>query len=213
MVNEMKANRPVRPRKKPARPWNGLLGRLARYSHIYSSAIHEVLEAQVLDEMDAAALTLPQLHLLKLVVLNGKHQMGEVASFLGVSAPATTKNVDKLVEARLLERRPSPDDRRAWLLSATGEGRKLVRRYEAAADRRLTRAFAAMEPADVERFASLLERFSVALYRSSQAKQGFCLRCAAHIEDHCLVGQVFGGCPYQRMRLVHEGQPPRSGAT
>ena len=208
----MTTNRPLRQKKTSARPWNGLLERLARYSHIYSAAIHEVLETQVLDELGAAALSVPQLHLLKLVSLNGMHQMGEVASFLGVSAPATTKNVDKLVESGLLERRPSPDDRRAWRLSATRKGRELVRRYEAAKDRQMTRAVAAIEQSDVEQFASFLERFSVAFYRSSPAKQGFCLRCAAHVEDHCPVGQVFGGCPYQRLRLAHES-PPRSGAT
>ena len=48
-------------------------------------------------------LTLPQLHLLKLIDRHGRHPVGEVADLLGVSAPAATRNVDKLERLGLLD--------------------------------------------------------------------------------------------------------------
>ncbi len=53
------------------------------------------------------------------MTLNGRHQAGELAEFLGVSAPAATKNIDKLERFGLVVRSPSKGDRRATQLSAS----------------------------------------------------------------------------------------------
>jgi hypothetical protein len=69
--------------------------RLLRYSHIFASTVREILESKLLREASPLPLSLSQLHLLKLMTLNGRHQVGELAGFLGVSPPAATKSVDK----------------------------------------------------------------------------------------------------------------------
>ena len=107
---------------------------LLRYSHIFASAVRDLLELKVLREVTDDPLTLPQFHLLKLISLNGTHQVGEVAQFLGVSPPAATKNIDKLEGLGLVARSPSTDDRRATLLASSHKGRRLVKRYEALKD-------------------------------------------------------------------------------
>ena len=95
---------------------------LLRYSHIFASAVRDLLELKVLREVTDDPLTLPQFHLLKLISLNGTHQVGEVAQFLGVSPPAATKNIDKLEGLGLVARRSSTRDRRATLLASSREG-------------------------------------------------------------------------------------------
>jgi DNA-binding MarR family transcriptional regulator len=106
-----------------------LLG-LLRQTHIFASTVREVLEVKLLREVTTAPLTLPQLQLLKLMVRDGQHQLTQVARFLGVSPPAATKNIDKLVGLGLARRERSTGDRRATLLSASPEGRRLVEDYE-----------------------------------------------------------------------------------
>jgi len=59
--------------------------RLLRYSHIFASVVREFLELQLLHEVSDEDLSLSQLHLLKLITLDGEHQMGQVAEFLGIS--------------------------------------------------------------------------------------------------------------------------------
>src|SRR3990172_1781993 len=98
------------------RPGNGSF-RLLRSSHIFASAVREILEQKLVREVSSVPLTLSQFHLLKLMHLNGRHQVGQVADFLGVSPPAATKNIDKLEALGLLVREPSKGDRRARLLS------------------------------------------------------------------------------------------------
>jgi DNA-binding MarR family transcriptional regulator len=176
------------------------LHRLLRFSHIYSSAVREIVEQKLLQEASPLPLTLSQFHLLKLMTINGQHQVGELAEFLGVSAPAVTKNIDKLERFGLVLRKPSQGDRRATILTPSLKGRRLVEDYE---DLKMTRLAPVLDDFtvdEVKRFTDLLERFSVALLSRERTRRGFCLRCAAYIETGCPVGHIRGVCPYDRVR-------------
>jgi len=173
---------------------------LIRYSHIFASAVREILEMKLLRETTPLPLTLSQFHLLKLMSINGSHQVGELADFLGVSAPAATKNIDKLEHLRLVVRAPSPDDRRATSLSVSSKGRRLVDKYEELKESRLTPVLDGFRAEEIDQLTDLLERFSVALLEHERSGRGYCLRCAAYIDDQCPVGEVRGGCPYKEMR-------------
>lgn len=188
----------------PAEPLGSDGLRLVRYSHIFASAVREVLELKLVREVSSVPLTLSQFHLLKLMFLNGRHQVGEVADFLGVSPPAATKNIDKLEALGLVFRAPSEGDRRATLLSVSPKGRRLVRRYEALKTARLAPVLVKFRSKELKQLAHLLERFSLSLLERELAGgddgHGVCLRCDAYIESGCPVGQLRGGCPYQTAR-------------
>lgn len=176
------------------------LFRLLRYSHVFASAVREFLELKYLREATRCPLTLLQFHLLKLVSLNGRHHVGELANFLGVSPPAATKNIDKLERLGLVVRTPSPGDRRATLLCSSARGRQLVQEYEDLKARRLAPVLDEFSRGEIDQFAHLLERFSLQVIKREDSGKAVCLRCAAYCEDHCPVGQVRGGCPYQKVR-------------
>jgi len=185
---------------------------LVRSTHIFASAVREVLELRLLRDASPLPLTLAQFHVLKLMSLNGHHQVGEVADFLGVTPPAATKNIDKLERLGLVVRRPSQGDRRATLLSVSPKGRRLVRMYEELKAARLSPVLANFRPREVEALAELLERFSVSLLGAESSRPGFCLRCAAYIEPDCPVGRLRGGCPYQQRRRARRSARRESGA-
>ncbi len=180
---------------------------LVRYAHIFSSAVREILEIKVLEEIGAEGLSLSQFHLLKLICLNGHHQMGEVADFLGVSPPAATKNIDKLERLGLVQRTPSVEDRRATLLASSADGRGLVERYEAVKSERLDGVLEAFSAQELEQLSRLLERFSIALLRTEINGEGLCLRCSAYFDDRCPVQHLHEGCPYHK---VIEGRTKRA---
>jgi DNA-binding MarR family transcriptional regulator len=176
------------------------LHRFLRYSHVFSSAVREIMESRYLNEVSPHSLTLPQFHLLKLIALNGHHQVGEVAEFLGVSSPAASKNIDKLEGLGLVCREHSKGDRRAVMLTASTKGRRLVKKYEALKAERLAPVMARFRPEQIDEMAHMLERFSVLLFDAEKSEEGFCLRCAAYCEQSCPVGHVLGNCPYERIR-------------
>src|SRR6059058_2804617 len=53
--------------------------------------------------------------------------LGELSQRMMVSNGNVTGLVDRLVEQRLIERRPAPNDRRAQIVSLTAEGRRFFR--------------------------------------------------------------------------------------
>jgi DNA-binding MarR family transcriptional regulator len=174
--------------------------RLLRHSHIFAASVREVLELKLLREVTALPLTLSQFHVLKLMSLNGRHQIGEVADFLGVSPPAATKNIDKLERLGLVVRSPSAGDRRATLLSVSPKGRQIVQLYEDRKAARVSPVLGSFRPEEIAQLSVLLERFALALLTLAPSGQGFCLRCAAYLDPGCPVAQVRGGCPYQETR-------------
>ncbi len=180
---------------------------LLRYSHIFASAVRDLLEVKVLREVTNDPLSLPQFHLLKLIAMNGSHKVGEVAQFLGVSAPAATKNIDKLEGLGLVARIRSTGDRRAKILASSRKGRQLVKRYEALKEQRLEPVLDGFSAKDLRQLTRLLERFSLLLIKQQDSGEGLCLRCSAYYDDICPVNHLRDGCPYQRMRDdTHEGE-------
>lgn len=172
---------------------------LIRYSHIFGAAVRELLEVKLLEKIGADHLSLPQLHLLQLITLNGAHQIGQIADFLGVSPPAATKNVDKLERLGLVTRTPSQDDRRATLLASSPKGRRLVRRFQTLKLKRLEPVLDAFSSEELAQLARLLEKFSIALIRSDEELEGLCLRCSAHFDPSCPIRHLHSGCPYQKL--------------
>ena len=179
--------------------------RFLRSSHVFASVVREILEAKFLQEVCPAPLTRSQFHLLKVIGLNGTHQVGELASFLGMSPPAATKNIDKLERLGLIVRNPSKGDRRATLLSASAKGRRLVRKYESLKTERLAPVLREFNMRELDSFSRLLERFSVSLLNTEAPGNGYCLRCGAYIEQDCPVGRIRGGCPYLKTRDARKG--------
>ena len=173
---------------------------LLRYAHIFSAVVQEILELKLLREVSPDPLSLSQFHLLKLIALNGQHQVGQVADFLGVSAPAASKNIDKLERLGLVAREQSQGDRRATLLASSRKGRKLVRRYEDLKVARLMPILEAFSTADLRRLTHLLERFSVALIDAEETGEDLCFRCSAYFDDNCPVTHFHDDCPYQKVR-------------
>lgn len=184
----------------PQRPNLGAF-RLVRRSHIFASAVRDVLEVDALRETTRLPLSLAQLHLVKIMCLNGERPLGQVAALLGVSGPAATKTVDKLERLGLVVRAPSATDRRRRMLRVSDSGRRLVRDYEACKAGHVGVALDALTPDERERLSELLERFALSLLRSEGPDRGPCLRCAACVDPGCPIGRMRGGCP-----LVRDGE-------
>jgi DNA-binding MarR family transcriptional regulator len=186
--------------------------RLLRTSHIFASSVREALQATPLRRAPRS-LTPSQARLLRLLCTDGRQPVGNVARVLGISAPAGTRTIDALERLDLVVRTQARSDRRTTLLSPSPAGRAWVRRYERVKSTRLEAALRGFEPEEVEALSNLLERFSISLLRGERTDRAVCLRCGAYIELGCAVGQVRGGCPYQKYRRRRERAADRTPLT
>jgi DNA-binding MarR family transcriptional regulator len=84
--------------------------------------------------------------------------LGELSGRMMVSNGNVTGLAERLVAQGLLDRRPSPTDRRAQLVSLTPEGRRVFRTMARAHEEWIADMFADLAPGDVEALMRLLAK-------------------------------------------------------
>lgn len=97
-------------------------GPLDRFTRQMFTRIITALACTLRDE----ALSIAQVAALHLVEQAGTARVSDLASELTLSASATSRLVDGLVERGFLERAEDPEDRRAKVLKLSAEGQRFV---------------------------------------------------------------------------------------
>ncbi len=182
---------------------NDFLGSL----QIFSSAMGELMERQLRTELEEE-LTVSQFKLLKMVANTAAEKISEVANFLGISNPAASKSVDRLVRRGLLNRREDPKDRRSIQLSLTERGTKLLERCEIVQNETLEKLFKDFASEEFIKTASILDRLSIDLADSSGGTGEICFRCGIFFRDRCLVKEQNEEACYYHLHK-RPGRSPR----
>lgn len=169
------------------------------HAHIFASTVREILEEKYLRQATTLDVTVPQFNLLKLIAHNGRHQVGELASFLGVSQAATSKSVDKLVRLKLITREVQQSDRRAASLSLTSKGKTIIGRYEALKEEKLKEI---LENLSVDELGTLMQGLEKVahLILEKELDRNRCMRCNAYYVNSCMLKPLCGDCLYLQTR-------------
>jgi DNA-binding MarR family transcriptional regulator len=177
-------------------------------ARVFARAVRDVIEADVLREVANGKLTMPHLKLLYLVAQTDSVTIGDAATFLGVSSPAASKTVEKLVRRRLLRRSDIRDDRRSSELSLTEQGRRILETYEKARNKKAADIFSQYSPEVLRETAEVLDHLASGIAnRGGEIKEGdICLQCEIYFRPDCRFGR-FGNrnCYYKLHRS--EGKP------
>ena len=95
--------------------------------------------------------------LFKLTRKPGLRQV-ELADMLDLEPITLCRIVDRLEEARLVERSRDPEDRRAWRLNVTPEAQSLIDKLQAVGAELVSEAFAGIDPEEIEITRKVLAR-------------------------------------------------------
>lgn len=116
---------------------------------------------------DTFDVTLPRFDLLAQLdkAPNGM-TLGELSQRMMVSNGNVTGLVERLQAQGLIERRPSPSDRRAQLVSLTAEGRKNFRAMARTHEGWIADLFAGLSPEDAETLMQILGRTKMSVRKS-----------------------------------------------
>jgi MarR family transcriptional regulator for hemolysin len=74
----------------------------------------------------------------------------ELADMLDIEPITLSRIVDRLEEARLVERVADPADRRAWRLHVTAQAQPLIEKLQKVGASLIDQAFAGIDPKDIE---------------------------------------------------------------
>jgi DNA-binding MarR family transcriptional regulator len=176
-------------------------------AHVFASAVEDVIEKRILEEVAGKHLTLSQFRLLKLVAVTDAHTISDVGLFLGVSNAAASKAVDKLVRRKLLRRKEGQPDRREICLSLTEASKRLLVAYEEKKERKLAEVFRGYTEEELKRTTSLLDRLSAGLVDHHSHDGEVCLQCGIYFRNQCLVRKLLSrDCFYMRNRIPQKRQ-------
>ncbi len=171
-------------------------------AHVFASAVEDIIERRLLDEVAGKSLTLSQFRLLKLVAVTDAHTISDVGLFLGVSNAAASKAVDKLVRRKLLRRKEGQPDRREICLSLTEASKRLLTAYDQKKSRKLGEVFDGFAVEELKRTANLLDRLSAGLVDHHGHDGEVCLQCGIYFRNQCLVRKLLRrDCFYLRNRI------------
>ncbi len=174
--------------------------RFLRYGHVLRSLLREFLEEDFLRQVCRHHLTRSQFCFLKLIAANSDLQVGELARSIGVSAAATSKNLDKLERLGLVVREASSEDRRAILLTASAEGRRLVRDYERHKAAQLAPVIENLGAEKTGQLCDLLEEVCSGMLARVENPRETCLRCAGYYRPECVFEKYQGECALKPRR-------------
>lgn len=102
--------------------------------------------------------TRPQWQVLSLLTRNEGINQGGLAELLEVEPITLGRMIDRLQEAELVERRPNPADRRAWLLYVTAKGLALIRSLVPHAEETFAQALDGLSGDERDQLMALLGR-------------------------------------------------------
>ena len=178
-----------------------------RSARVFAWSVREVVERAALRYVAGEKLTFSQLKLLYLVAHTDVLNVGDAAAFLGVTCPAASKAVDKLVRRRLLRRVSTRQDRRTIRLSLTETSRKLIEAYQAARDNVARLAFQQFSPEELRKTSELLDRLAGAIINQGSEPGSLCTQCEIYFREHCRFGE-FGhrNCFYEKHKTRGDGE-------
>ena len=131
-------------------------------------ACKELIESEVRRRLrESFNLTLPRFDLMAQLDRAPKGMtLGELSQRMMVSNGNVTGLVDRLVEQGLIDRRPSPKDRRAQIVTLTAEGRRFFRAIARANGEWIGEMFANLSSSDFESLLRLLAKTKMSARRA-----------------------------------------------
>jgi len=175
-------------------------------ARVFARAVRDVIEADVLREVAGDKLTMPHLKLLYLVAQTDSVSIGDAANFLGVSSPAASKTVEKLVRRKFIRRADIQNDRRSSELSLTESGRRMLKTYEEARNQRAADIFSQYSPEVIRETAEVLDHLAsgIARQRNGAQLEGICLQCEIYYRQNCRFGRFGNRNCYYKLHRTEE---------
>jgi len=169
---------------------------IAEYSRILAHLLSDVFEQNYLIEQTKGLLSKTQFRVLKILSVSGQYTVSEIATILHISCAAASKNIDKLVRLKLVNRKITRSDRRVMEVSLTRAGQAIVDKYEKLRMRKQHHALAHFSREEKNK---LLELLKIYVHHSLSCEKNIdviCLQCNGGIAQECSFSKNKNRCRF-----------------
>ncbi len=163
---------------------------------ILSRLVTELFSKATLSETTPHKLSQPQLSMLTLLDAVGRKKISDLCRVHHISAPAGTKNVDKLESLRLVRRVAVNGDRRSVWVGITPDGSTLVQNFHEAYLDKVRYAIANLSEEDQRLMIRLVEGIITRGIQTSSQASIICLHCQGRFSDSCILQEHYQRCLY-----------------
>ncbi|MHB1133009.1 MAG: MarR family winged helix-turn-helix transcriptional regulator [Chloroflexota bacterium] len=160
---------------------------------LFVSVLAKALTQRLLDEQFAGRVTTAQVQGLRYLAHNEERLMSDLAEGLGISYPAATKTVERLVRKGLVVRESDPADRRVVRVRLTEAGDRLISDIDGARTDMLSTVLAKLPPEDHAALMQGLGAFINAALKEVEDDSlltEICLHCGDTHQAGCPVAQA-----------------------
>ena len=169
---------------------------IAEYSRILSQLLLEVLEQNFLTEHTNGLLSKTQFSILKILSVSGHYTVSEIADILLISRAAASKNIDKLVRLKFVNRKITLEDRRTMAVTLTDKGLSIIDKYERVRFEKQHHALSHFSESDKSRFLNLLREYVQNYVAQEKNFDLICLQCNGVIGENCSLGSDKQKCRF-----------------
>lgn len=169
---------------------------IAEYSRILSQIVNDLFENSFLKEHSPDHLSKTQLSILRILSVAGTHAVSELAEILHISRAAASKNVEKLVKKKLVNRRIIEEDRRIVEISLLPPGGAIIDSYEKLRLKKQKDALERFTPKEKVQFAELLGKYVRHCLNNEKNVEAICMQCKGNISDDCSLNEFNEKCRY-----------------
>ncbi len=113
---------------------------------------------QYIKELSQLKVTVPQFFVLEYLYQKGESKMGDIAHFWGVSMPAITNIIDRLVRQGYLFRLFEPEDRRVIKVRLKPKGKSLINKINLKKKRLFLKIFGRISEVDRQHYLRILNQ-------------------------------------------------------
>ncbi len=160
---------------------------IAHTSDLFVAIIDKLMTQRMLDQSFDQQVTPSQLVALRYLSLNESSLMSDVADGLGISFPAATKTIDRLVRKALVSRAEDSHDRRVVRIRLTDRGRQLVSEINEERSRRFATVLGRMGADSLDTLQRSMQLFITAAIDDEETARSMCLHCGSQHHDNCPV--------------------------
>ena len=167
---------------------------LSELLRISSYIISDICEKSFLKDATSIPLSDNQFYILRILNNTSPFNLSDLANILSVSNAAIGKNIDKLVQYKLVRRRYRKNDRRTANVSITSEGTKIVKKFNDLKLKKQVNIFKNFTIEEKKEFLVYLRKFISNTLHKDVDMEILCLQCDGACGDDCVVIEKNGPC-------------------
>ncbi len=169
---------------------------IIEYNRILILLFNDLNENNNTSRVTSVPLTKNQYAILKILNITGPILVNKIAELMQFSCAAASKNINTLVNLKLISRKIISRDRRKARISILKDGEKIVEDYEGNIDKKQRIALVTFSKKEQRQLSELLGKYVNHYLSQKKDIDLICLRCNGKIHDECALVNYNVNCRF-----------------